>query len=186
MFDLCIKRVPLRTEYLLVKNTDRGAPGRGISRKEGSCGSSTTLVSKIRLLLTQPSGQALSDLRQQEKFFCFLGLCRRLAKWHQPSTLGVWYSSTRKMSTRSSTRHKGLIRSLSELSRSIYPRVKFLLNRIAGTNPISTNQRMRSTLCRIVTSLQHLSIGRLSTPSDQRFAHPKVPMKNRKTCTSLR
>ena len=127
-----------------------------------------------------------SDPRQQEKFFYFLGLCRCLATCHQPSALGVWYSSTRKTSTRSSTRHKGLIRSLSGVYQSIYPRVRCVLNRIAGTILTSTTQRMKSTLCKTVASVRHLSIGRLSTPRDQRFAHPKVPMKNRKTCTSLR
>ena len=84
------------------------------------------------------------------------------------------------------TRHKGLIRSLSGVYQSIYPRVRCVLNRIAGTILTSTTQRMKSTLCKTVASVRHLSIGRLSTPSDQRFAHPKVPMKNRKTCTSLR
>ena len=84
------------------------------------------------------------------------------------------------------TRHKGLIRSLSGVYQSIYPRVRCVLNRIAGTILTSTTQRMKSTLCKTVASVRHLSIGRLSTPRDQRFAHPKVPMKNRKTCTSLR
>ena len=84
------------------------------------------------------------------------------------------------------TRHKGLIRSLSGVYQSIYPRVRCLLNRIAGTILTSITQRMKSTLCKTVTSVRHLSIGRLSTPSDQRSTHPKVPMKNQKTCTSLR
>ena len=144
------------------------------------------LAFKIRLLSMQPSGQVPLDLRQQEKFSCFRDQCRRPATCHQPSASGVWYSSTRKTSTNCSTRHKGPIRSTSELSRSIYPRVKFLLNRIAGTVPISTIQMMRSTLCRIVRSVWRLSIERLSTPSGQRSEHPNVPMKGRRLCTSLK
>ena len=144
------------------------------------------LAFKIRLLSMQPSGQVPLDLRQQEKFSCFRDQCRRPATCHQPSASGVWYSSTRKTSTRSSTRHRGPIRSTSELSWSIYPRVKILLSRIAETVLTSTNRRMKSTLCRTVTSVQRLNIGRLSTPSDQRPAHLSVPMKDQKLCTSLR
>jgi hypothetical protein len=45
---------------------------------------------------------------------------------------------------------------------------------------------MKSTLRKIITYVQHLSIGRLSTPSDHRPTHLNVPMKDWKPCTSLR
>jgi len=56
----------------------------------------------------------------------------------------------------------------------------------SGSDPDFDNSKDESTLCKTIVSVRHLSIGRLSTPSDQRSAHPKVPMKNQKTCTSLR
>ena len=144
------------------------------------------LVPKIRLLSTQPSGQALLDLRQQEKSSCFPNQCQHLTTCHQPSTSEVWYSSTKTTSTHHVTRRKGPIRSMSETSRSIYLWVKFLFNNIAGTVLILTVQRIKSTLCKTVTSIWHLNIGRLSTPSDQRPAHLNVLMRDQKPYTLLR
>ena len=184
MVSLCIERVPLRTEYLPVKNIDRGTPGRGISRKQCSCRSSTMLAFKIRLLLMQPSRRAPSDPRQLEKSSCSLDLGRHPATCHRLSALGVSYLSPKKTLTDPSSSHKDQIQSMWKLSRSTHPRIKFLLIRMMSIVSISIAQKMRFTLCKIVLSMQYLSIKRLSTPSDQRFTQLHILMRDQKPYTS--
>jgi hypothetical protein len=130
----------------------------------------------IRLLSTQPSGRAPSDLKLQDKSSCACDLGRRPSTCHQPSVLEAWDSSTRKMPICHELEESCPILPQGQAG-SIYLRVKLPLTKTQRTGLISIAPRTKSMLRKIAKLEPRSNLERSSPPHDRDITRSMTSLK---------